>query len=84
MKYSKEYDFELLNKDENKFITSKKLLDQSGISTDISEQANFLNKEVKKENKKVLNFIEELKNWKFNNANGEFISIKKSVYEKMV
>lgn len=61
---------------------SRRAHEDSLYSTDLSDQLSNLNRETQRENRKVVNFLEELKNWKGKNK-GDYITIKKSDYDNL-
>lgn len=78
-----EEEFEYITKGNTEKYVSKKFLEDSIASTEVSEQIVALNTETVKENRRVVSFIEELKNFSFTKIEVGYMKIKITDYEKM-
>lgn len=75
-------EFDFLDKKESKF-TSKKVFEESHVDSDLQDYVSVLTRETLKENKRVVNFMEELKVWKSKVSREGYISIKITDYESL-
>lgn len=81
-KIEEEFEYITKGKNQDKY-TSKKFLEDSIASTEVSEQIVALNSETVKENKRVVSFMEELKSFNFSKIEVGFMKIKITDYEKL-
>lgn len=64
-------------------IVTRKFMEDSLSSTDVSEQLVALSRETLRENKRVVSFTEELRSWQFSKTEVGFMRIRISDYEQM-